>query len=528
MPDHSSSKVAAKAAVDAVKKLKKSISMYKKEPSYMSNQTAIVAAIAAAGATYAATYAALWMRRKKRLERLARDHRQEGCEKIKLLPHENSFVIKTSLAMNTITFFDCDSQAQVEAAQLYFEDRTQAIVDANPWLAGFLDIDEADPNHNLALYVPPTKVNSQGGNSFQVLDTLGDLDVSDYYPLVEKLGAAMVGTTVEHVASLGTNISKHGIDEDDRATPTWEPLWRVTFLPQTSKDSHRFGIVVSGNHSVMDGHGYYKLFNMLSSQESIQAMSPIRKDLKQRIDNVTGSEPSVLEAPPIGFIMSFIASTVFNAIVPQTESTGFLVDPDWIAQGKARYRNSNETTSDARDAPPFVSTNDLVVSTFCREADVDMAIMAINMRGRANQCTDDLVGNYEHLLSYGKEDCITPSSIRKSIMGRPYQRVGASSPDGPKLPTNFQHLFGCKYAAITNWATFAKDVQVEAGNKTLIQSLHLPLFDFPKSTPACTYCSMVVFQPKEGTVGILAGGKASLMERLAETGMVGSLLYTTQ
>ena len=91
------------------------------------------------------------------------------------------------------------------------------------------------------------------------------------------------------------------------------------------------------------------------------------------------------------------------------------------------------------------------------------------------------------------------------------------------MPTNWEHLTRGTYAAITNWATFSGHIQ--AGDTSGIQQkLHIPLFDFPKSTPACTFGSMVIFKPKEGEVGVLVGGKQELIDQIKFSGMVGEEL----
>jgi hypothetical protein len=483
----------------------------------------------AAGAAATAATIALWVKRRNRLKRL---ERQEGCEIVQLMPNENSFIVTTSPPMNTVTFFEAVTAEDVEAARTYFEARTEAIVEANPWLAGFLDVDPTDKSGYLSLFVPPE---GEGNSrpSFEVLDTLGPLS-EDYHTMVKTLEKAMIGNTVGHVASVETT------KEDG-----WEPLWKVAFIPDTSgeKDNDeggnlKFGLVVSGNHSLIDGHGYYRLFNMLSSQEPIQSLSPIRKhNLGDRIKAATGTETNFLESPPLAFVLGFVSSVIRNAIFPQTKSIGFEVSQDWIDQQKKDYRSSilegTATDGPAMDnvedpsPPAFLSTNDLVVSSFCQETECDLALMATNLRGRAKGCTDDLVGNYEHLLAYTKDDYSSPQDIRRSISGPPYQRVGAGT---TSLPSSFQYLFGgLTYAAITNWATFAT-AEIAVGDNPMSstyakQTLHLPLFDFPESTPACTYSSMVIFRPRAGAVAILAGGKERLMNKLKIGGIVGSMLY---
>ena len=90
------------------------------------------------------------------------------------------------------------------------------------------------------------------------------------------------------------------------------------------------------------------------------------------------------------------------------------------------------------------------------------------------------------------------------------------------MPTNWQHL-GATYGAITNWATFATELKVGGGS----QELHLPLFDWNKSTPASVCGAMVIFKPREGELGVLCAGGQSLMEKVRACGIVGGDLGVT-
>ena len=509
-------------------------------------------AAAAVAAVAAATALLLEVRRRSEKRRRSAA-RKGGWEKVKLLPSESSFVVRTSPPMSTITFFEAASIEDVNTARSFFESRAIAIVNANPWLSGFLDADDDDDESkggNLALFVPPkdggdNNNNNSGSSSphFSVLDdSLGSLPEDDYHSMVEALGPVLIGTTDEHVASLD--------NDDDDDSSSWEPLWKVAFVPLTTNTNttdggggtpHRFALVVSGNHTLLDGHGYYRLFNMLSSKEPVVGLSPVRNhDLGPAIDTATGLEPSLLAEPPLGFVLGFLAATVRNAVFPRTTSVGVVISRDWIRRRKEAYRESVASSATASSSggppppPPFVSTNDLVVSEFCRRTGCDVALMAINLRGKVAGCTDDLVGNYEHLIGYTGRDCGSPADIRKSVTGPVYERSGAAIA-GDEMPTGTDHALRCTYAVTTSWATFARDLTVggdsnsnsnhKTGAATTKQSLHVPLFDFPKSTPAASYSSMVVFRPREGEIAILCGGTAELMEELAASDMVGSVLY---
>ena len=143
--------------------------------------------------------------------------------------------------------------------------------------------------------------------------------------------------------------------------------------------------------------------------------------------------------------------------------------------------------------------------------------MAINFRGRIDGCTEDDTGNYEDVMSYRKEDYATPSLVRQSVNGPPYIRAMQSP-----IPSNWEHATQCTYGAITNWSTFAREMDVAAFDGK--QLLHLPLFDWQKSTPASVFGAMCIFKPKEGNVAVLVAGKQGLIDGIKKSGMVGEPL----
>ncbi len=137
-------------------------------------------------------------------------------------------------------------------------------------------------------------------------------------------------------------------------------------------------------------------------------------------------------------------------------------------------------------------------------------MMAVNFRGRVEGAGESDVGNYEDLVSYTPADYRSPELIRLSIGEAPFTRAG-----GGTLPTNVQHL-AATYGAVTNWATFAKTLDLGPGCGR--QDLHLPLFDWNKSTPASVVGAMVIFRPKEGRLGVLCAGSGEALARVRQWG----------
>ena len=400
--------------------------------------------------------------------------------RIALLPSERGPLIRKSPPTSTVTFF----RGPTAAAERWLTARVATIVEANPWLGSVLDRDS--DGGEMALYRPPDAGSSR---RFQRREDvrLGRDDAS-YRHMVGALEGATCGTS-------------------EKSVGTGAPLWQVSLVPDAREPEHGFALVVSANHSLVDGHGFYRLYGMLSGEATVEALSPVRKqELAARILEATGGEPSLMAASPPGFLMRFVGGMLRNKLLPATESLGFVVDPAWIEERKGASRG---------DDVPYVSTNDVITSAFFRACEPDCASMTINFRGRIDGCTEDDVGNYEDMITYMPADFETPALIRRSVTGPPFVRAAVPP---TRMLTNRQHL-SAKYAVITNWATFARPLEIEGAEETL----HLPLFDFPGTTPASVLGAMVIFRPHpgEGDVACLCGGSQDMIDRVRTSGMVG-------
>ena len=403
-------------------------------------------------------------------ERRDRRRRLAGQTLIRLLPNERAPIVCMSPATSAVTFFE----GSVAQARQHLSERVAAIVAANPWLAATLD--RHPDTDELSLFVcraregPPTTAPPL----FSCLEGLGVIRDDRYEQLVKKLQPALCSTSNEAVG---------------RAS---EPLWKVRLIPLDGQND-RFAVVVSANHSLLDGHGFYKLYSMLSARTPVRSLTVERDQaVPARIRESLGGEPSAMD-PAGGFVLRFIFHQILNALSPRTKSMGFYLNESWVNDEKKRAESSG--------AVPFVSTNDVYTSAFCRAVAADSALMAINFRGRVEGCTEDMAGNYEDLMQYFRQDFATPELIRRSVApqaGSPFKRAGtpASRPF-----SSFEHLFGGPtYAAITNWATFNREALALPG---ATEQLHIPLFDFPSATPARIFGSTVIFRAKDGRIAAL-------------------------
>ena len=165
---------------------------------------------------------------------------------------------------------------------------------------------------------------------------------------------------------------------------------------------------------------------------------------------------------------------------------------------------------------PFVSTNDCIVSCFLSCLDADCGLMPVNFRGKLDGCDEHWAGNYEDLITYMRPDYATPALIRKSV-GVPGDRRYRRAAEPPTaMLTNTQWLGGATVGVMTNWATFARPLELDG-----VQQLHLPLLDWNASTPPSVFGAMVIFRPRAGCLAAFVGGSRAFVEKVRTSGMVG-------
>ncbi len=161
-------------------------------------------------------------RRRRRASRLA------GLVKLELLTIERGPGICMGPPTSTVTFF----HGSRDEAEAYFARRVADIVAANPWLASVLDRDESG---ELAAYYPAVAATKscfavRGGIALSRASTA-------YAAMVRSLAPALCKTS-------------------DASVGTAELLWKVSLVPDATEAS-RFALVVSADHSLLDGYGYF-------------------------------------------------------------------------------------------------------------------------------------------------------------------------------------------------------------------------------------------------------------------------------
>ena len=224
-------------------------------------------------------------------------------EKVDLLPSERGAMLCMSPPSTTVTFFS----GSTEQATHYLRTRVQRMVLANPWLASRLEYG-VDRESSMALFY---NADASTSKLFSVRnDTLfsvrNDVILKRHHLVYDELAQA-----------LGTTQCK----TSDESVGTGELLWKVSVVPDADEPQTRFAVVVSANHSLIDGHDFYRLYHMLSSDSEVKALDPPRRhDMPAKMNKVMGGERSMFNDTPVGFVVRFVLATIRSALFPATKS----------------------------------------------------------------------------------------------------------------------------------------------------------------------------------------------------------------
>ena len=324
----------------------------------------------------------------------------------------------------TATFFRGDS---VAAARV-LKGRLELIVEANPWLAGTLELQggtlelcypETVSTARLDEIFNPTKSKGTPCKKQLLLDSTMDFG---------QICTAIKGTAAE--VAPGSACKNKPF-----------PLLALTVAPD-AKGSAGFAVVVSASHVILDGFGYYQLLAMLSGGE-IAALSPRRKH-EIAADNKVASG-----AEEAAFVTS--AGVMVNAISGLLCGRTPALGNHYVDAG----RLAAEKDAALRDGGcDFVSTNDIVLSRFGAAVGARVMLMPINWRGRlANYSASD-AGNYEGALAFGPADYAQPACVRRTLSSGPpvYRRGGAGHGAAPlePLPGGCAAMC-CRLGMVSNW-----------------------------------------------------------------------------
>jgi len=293
----------------------------------------------------------------------------------------------------------------------------------------------------------------------------------------------------------------------DTGSPT--PLQQAMTSSKTETEAG-FALVISMNHTLGDGHTYYKVYGMLSADTDIEALDPIRVEGFEtaKIQVVGEQESAMFKSPGVALgIMGDYLGAKITRRPPQNVAI-HQIGPEWLSRQKAKAKQEH--------LAPFVSSNDIISSWFFREMKADLNIMLANFRSRQPAIVglnEQHSGNYEANIPYFRGDIENPALIRQSIrnIDGTFRARRAGVP-ATKIP-EFMTLLHNKSALITNWATFYRDLVLqdkrsEAESSENIEcqpqnpKLHFPIME-SSGIITSVWNNGIIFRPRSGELGIL-------------------------
>ena len=392
------------------------------------------------------------------------------------------------LNVTTLTFY----QGDVDQAAEQLSTRVAEIVAANPWLGGrFSDVTGKVNVHYSEQTHPECFVMNE---RITIESPASNALIGGYFDYAKhpSFMAGNIGT------KLLNNFGPSGA------------LFRVTVTP-INTDS--FAVCTSLQHAIGDGHTFYAINHMLSTDGCVTALDTTRhKNFPEEAACVLGKkEAEFLTVLSPSLLMGYLVNIFWR------KSTRRILSVEVAVNGSAMEETKKQANAAAlTNEVGFVSTNDVLTSAFFKAAKTSANLMCMDMRSRINlngQDLDKTAGNLEQFMMYRPTDVATPSLIRKSL--RTMKR--AATPATP-MP-GFWDMSTGNTCVVSNWATFYKEVKIQHSK----QIVHLPL---PDSNNLIPFKELgIIFRPSNDRLAFLSAGSARMINNL-EKELGADLLIT--
>ena len=332
-----------------------------------------------------------------------------------------------------------------------------------------------------------------------------------------------------------------------------EPLFLVTVVRLQKHIGHRysqFAVVVSLAHCVGDGCTFYNIYGMLGSTAGVRRLdrraSPDGVLPRQQREAVFQKSKLALFTS-LRYVLGLAGNVLFGSRVTRSVH---VVPGEWIGRQKEVWSRSAAataataaatagatahdggggggagTTAQAQDghrcgagaAPTWVSTNDVLASSFLKRGGYDYAWMSLNLRGkfdvegavpREEQAA--LAGNHIESIHMFKDEMATPLDVRRAVTpepgraGAPLPRYHTARPDAPGTITRLKG----NVAVVTNWSGFYTDMVLPGA----AQIVHLPLFLLSWAGRRTFQGFAVIFRPNKNEVALYTLERGAVAEQ---------------
>eukprot|EP00930_Biecheleria_cincta_P098245 TRINITY_DN89921_c0_g1_i1.p1 TRINITY_DN89921_c0_g1~~TRINITY_DN89921_c0_g1_i1.p1 ORF type:complete len:560 (+),score=54.51 TRINITY_DN89921_c0_g1_i1:153-1832(+) len=379
-------------------------------------------------------------------------------ESISLSEFESSPLIQYQQGVTTITFF----RGQLQPAVRFLRDRLCAIVSANPWIVGRCLRDKRS-KHVQCVYPSGPIPESTRKDLLRVNPRNLSLSSKMSY-------ADMVSEVISSQALLPRANSLLGKSD---------LVARVTLVSDPA-DTNAFAMVFSMSHAIADGYTYFNIMKMLSCGSKIITLSQRRRpEVAARCDAAAKEDMAFVNS------YTWMCGAASKLLLkPKNRYYAYLVDTGKIKEAKEQA---------LQRGAEFVSTNDILVSTFGNMIKARCMFLGINFRNRVDGASDEDAGNYQGTLWLDEGVYKHPEGIREVLQAGPPFR-GRTQPFPGFFETAFSEMGG-----LSNWAFLRDGLNIPECE----QLLQLPVFDF-RTVPIDM---AIVFAPRAGELAVIYGLK---------------------
>ena len=391
--------------------------------------------------------------------------------KVKLLKFEQNDLMRAN-SITKLCFFDGNNDDVYDDVKK----RTLKLLESNPWLGSKLVKEKKEIKMEFDESIAPQELLDKILSN----DTKLCIDDSlEYSKMLSSIKNNVVGTGKELVK-------------------TGELVTKISLLSHKINNTSGLVVLFSISHVVADGYTYYKLLNAFFDPSQISVMNYRRKfEAVDKIEDFIG-KINYNFVSSAAMIINVLKNMLFGK---KNQYFSRFVDEQKVNTLKETYAN------DRKSKFPFISTNDVITSHFCRATNSRLALSAINLRNRIEGVNNEDAGNYEFVLLLDKKHYQTPEAIRKVLSSK-----GKFKANNGKMPSIIEALRS-NITVITNASSFIEDYCLG----DLKQILHLPVFK-----PEGVYCDFAaVYKTKDNKRAVFYFGKNTSAHKYLENSALG-------
>ncbi len=315
------------------------------------------------------------------------------------------------------------------------------------------------------------------------------------------------------------------------------PLFKVTVIPDAVDFFTQFAVVVSISHMVGDGHTYYKLFHMLSAQNPVETMNPIRhSDFAAQMEaHMGGSEAFYLRKTNPELVEETLKTASANpkkkvvtgdagGVDVSRETLLFTISKPWLDE------QMKDVVQDGVDEASM-SNADVVLSWWYRTSSADIGLYPHELRAVLPVLNDLDAGNYNTPIPFTRDDYSTPQQIHGAIkLGK---RSGSSLSGAPLEPLPKKST-GMSFAVGVDWNKyFPKGKKYE--EEGIVEDLHIPLFSvgdlytIPSKMAALILFTAVTHHGPDDVpqIGAFVVASKDICERVVQSGIIDNDMKTS-